>query len=111
MLGSSHSSSHSFEDLVGDGVGVVGGLPQFLEGRFRFVRFRGVVFVMVGIGFLIVVQYGIRVDGQVLRFQNCLALVEEAFIPFLRKITGSSSESVRFRTCLSGSIGDDEVEP
>jgi hypothetical protein len=63
MPGSSYSSSHSFEDLVRDGVGVVGGLPQFLEGRFRFIRFRGVVFVMVGIGFPIVVTYGVRVDG------------------------------------------------
>ncbi len=76
MLGSLDSSLHCFQVFVGDGVSVVSGFPWFLEGRFQFVRRRGVVYV----GFLVVFQDRVGVDGQVLWFQNCLALVEEAFM-------------------------------
>ncbi len=37
--------------------------------------------------------------------------MEKAFIPFLRKITGSSSQSVWFSTSFTRSIGYNKVEP
>jgi hypothetical protein len=89
---------------------VVSGFPQLFKQCFGFVGFEGVVFVVIKVRLFVVVLAQVCVDSRVLRFQNCLTLVEEAFIRFLRKITGSSRQGIWLSAGLARSIGYDTVE-